>query len=132
MRKQCESGYENLSLKDVERICDRKADKKDFLRGLEMDEIAVKANKFGGGGRRFQNWVCRSDLFDKVRQISAENSFFEKGIFMNRTFKTLWNKARRSYIVANEAQRAHGKSAKGALTLAVVSAALFSTMASAS
>lgn len=49
MRKQCESGYENLSLKDVERICDRKADKKDFLRGLEMDEIAVKANKFGGG-----------------------------------------------------------------------------------
>lgn len=52
MRKQCESGYENLSLKDVERICDRKADKKDFLRGLEMDEIAVKANKFGGGGRR--------------------------------------------------------------------------------
>lgn len=48
MRKQCESGYENLSLKDVERICDRKADKKDFLRGLEMDEIAVKANKFGG------------------------------------------------------------------------------------
>ena len=50
MRKQCESGYENLSLKDVERICDRKADKKDFLRGLEMDEIAVKANKFGGGG----------------------------------------------------------------------------------
>ena len=51
MRKQCESGYENLSLKDVERICDRKADKKDFLRGLEMDEIAVKANKFGGGAR---------------------------------------------------------------------------------
>ena len=51
MRKQYESGYENLSLKDVERICDRKADKKDFLRGLEMDEIAVKANKFGGGGR---------------------------------------------------------------------------------
>ena len=51
MRKQCESGYENLSLKDVERICDRKADKKDFLRGLEMDEIAVKANKFGGGER---------------------------------------------------------------------------------
>ena len=49
MRKQCESGYENLSLKDVERICDRKADKKDFLRGLEMDDIAVKANKFGGG-----------------------------------------------------------------------------------
>lgn len=52
MRKQCESGYENLSLKDVERICDRKADKKDFLRGLEMDEIAVKANKFGGGGKK--------------------------------------------------------------------------------
>lgn len=51
MRKQCESGYENLSLKDVERICDRKADKKDFLRGLEMDEIAVKANKFGGEKR---------------------------------------------------------------------------------
>lgn len=55
MRKQCESGYENLSLKDVERICDRKADKKDFLRGLEMDEIAVKANKFGGGGERSSN-----------------------------------------------------------------------------
>lgn len=55
MRKQCESGYENLSLKDVERICDRKADKKDFLRGLEMDEIAVKANKFGGGGKRSSN-----------------------------------------------------------------------------
>lgn len=53
MRKQCESGYENLSLKDVERICDRKADKKDFLRGLEMDEIAVKANKFGGGEKKF-------------------------------------------------------------------------------
>lgn len=33
----------------MERICDRKADKKDFLRGLEMDEIAVKANNSGGG-----------------------------------------------------------------------------------
>ena len=30
---------------------ERKTDKKDFLRGLEMDEIAVKANKFGGGVR---------------------------------------------------------------------------------
>lgn len=50
MRKQCESRYANLSLEDVERICDRKADRKDFLRGLEMDEIAVKANKSGGGG----------------------------------------------------------------------------------
>lgn len=51
MRKQCESGYENLSLKDVERICDRKADKKDFLRGLEMNAVAVKTDKFRGGVR---------------------------------------------------------------------------------
>ena len=49
MRKQCESGYENLSLKDVERICDRKDDKKVFFRGLEMAEIPEKSNNVGGG-----------------------------------------------------------------------------------
>ena len=67
IRDRCESGYENLSLKDVERICDRKADKKDFLRGLEMDEIAVKANKFGGGKMCIRD-SCYSNLYGMLRE----------------------------------------------------------------
>ena len=42
---------------------------------------------------------------------------------MNKTFKTIWNEARRSYIVTNEAQRTHGKPSKSAVALAVAAAA---------
>ena len=34
---------------------------------------------------------------------------------MNKTFKTIWNDARRCYIVANEAQKSHGKPSKSAV-----------------
>ena len=50
---------------------------------------------------------------------------------MNRTFKTIWNEARRCFIVANETQKSHGKPSKSAVALAVVATALFSTVASA-
>lgn len=50
---------------------------------------------------------------------------------MNKTFKTIWNEARRCYIVANEAQKSHGKPSKSAVALAVAATALFSTVASA-
>ena len=36
---------------------------------------------------------------------------------MNKTFKTIWNEARRSYIVTNEAQKTHGKPSKSAVSL---------------
>ena len=39
--------------------------------------------------------------------------------FMNKTFKTLWNDVRRCYIVANEAQKSHGKPSKCAVAVAV-------------
>ena len=42
---------------------------------------------------------------------------------MNKTFKTIWNEARRSYIVTNEAQRTHGKPSKSAVALAVAAVA---------
>ena len=38
---------------------------------------------------------------------------------MNKTFKTIWNDVRRCYIVANEAQKSHGKPSKSAVALAV-------------
>ena len=38
---------------------------------------------------------------------------------MNKTFKTIWNDARRCFIVANEAQKSHGKPSKSAVALAV-------------
>ena len=50
---------------------------------------------------------------------------------MNKTFKTLWNDARRAYIVTNEVQKSHGKPTKAALTAAVMAVALFSGVASA-
>ncbi|HIU37262.1 MAG TPA: S8 family serine peptidase [Candidatus Aphodousia faecigallinarum] len=50
---------------------------------------------------------------------------------MNKTFKTLWNDARRAYIVTNEVQKSHGKPTKSALTAAVMAVALFSGVASA-
>ena len=51
---------------------------------------------------------------------------------MNKTFKTIWNDARRSYIVTNEAQKTHGKPSKSSLVLAVAAAAaLFAGTASA-
>ena len=50
---------------------------------------------------------------------------------MNRAFKTLWNSARRAYVVTNEVQRSHGKPSKSALVLAVAATALFSTAAAA-
>ena len=50
---------------------------------------------------------------------------------MNKTFKTIWNDARRCFIVANEAQKSHGKPSKSAVALAVAATALFSTVASA-
>lgn len=45
---------------------------------------------------------------------------------MNKTFKTIWNEARRSYIVTNEAQKSHGKPSKCAVALAVAATALLS------
>ena len=50
--------YADLSLEDVDRICDVILGQKDWqerllLRGLEMDAVAVKTNKFGGGGKKF-------------------------------------------------------------------------------
>ena len=45
---------------------------------------------------------------------------------MNKTFKTIWNDARRSYIVTNEAQKTHGKPSKCAVALAVAATALLS------
>lgn len=50
---------------------------------------------------------------------------------MNKTFKTLWNDVRRCYIVANEAQKSHGKPSKSAVALTIAAAAMCSTMASA-
>lgn len=50
---------------------------------------------------------------------------------MNKTFKTIWNDARRCFIVANETQKSHGKPSKSAVALAVAATALFSTVASA-
>lgn len=45
---------------------------------------------------------------------------------MNKTFKTIWNEARRSYIVTNEAQKSHGKPSKCAVALAVAATAFLS------
>lgn len=50
---------------------------------------------------------------------------------MNKTFKTLWNDARRCYIVANETQRSHGHPSKCAVALALAATAFFSSGASA-
>lgn len=50
---------------------------------------------------------------------------------MNKTFKTIWNEARRSYVVTNEAQKTHGKPSKCAVALAVAATALFAGVASA-
>lgn len=50
---------------------------------------------------------------------------------MNKTFKTLWNDARRCYIVANETQRSHGHPSKCAVALALAATAFFSSVASA-
>lgn len=50
---------------------------------------------------------------------------------MNKTFKTLWNDARRAYVVTNEVQKSHGKPTKAALTATVMAVALFSGVASA-
>ena len=50
---------------------------------------------------------------------------------MNKTFKTLWNDVRRCYIVANEAQKSHGKPSKSAVVAIAVAAALGATAASA-
>ena len=50
---------------------------------------------------------------------------------MNKAFKTLWNDVRRCYIVANEAQKTHGKPSKSAVVAIAVAAALGATAASA-
>lgn len=50
---------------------------------------------------------------------------------MNKTFKTLWNDVRRCYIVANEAQKTHGKPSKVAVVAVAVAAAMGATVASA-
>ena len=50
---------------------------------------------------------------------------------MNKTFKTLWNDVRRCYIVANEAQKNHGKPAKSAAVAVAVMAAFGASVASA-
>lgn len=51
---------------------------------------------------------------------------------MNKTFKTLWNDVRRCYIVANEAQKSHGKPSRTAIVAVAVAAALGSASVSAS
>ena len=50
---------------------------------------------------------------------------------MNRAFKTIWNEARRAYVVTNEAQKTHAKPTKSAVVLAIAATALFSGVASA-
>lgn len=45
---------------------------------------------------------------------------------MNKTFKTIWNEARRSYIVTNETQKTHGKPSKCAVALAIATTAFLS------
>ncbi len=45
---------------------------------------------------------------------------------MNKTFKTLWNDVRRCFIVANEAQKSHGKPSKCAVAVAVAATAVLS------
>lgn len=50
---------------------------------------------------------------------------------MNKTFKTLWNDVRRCFIVANEAQKSHGKPSKSAVVAVAVAAAFGATAASA-
>ena len=66
-------------------------------------------------------------------EMDSSLSFFEKGIaVMNKTFKTIWNDVRRSYIVTNEAQKSHGKPSKSVVALAVATTAvLFSGLANA-
>ena len=44
---------------------------------------------------------------------------------MNRAFKTIWNEARRAYVVTNEAQKTHAKPTKSAVVLAIAATALF-------
>lgn len=50
---------------------------------------------------------------------------------MNKTFKTLWNDVRRCYIVANEAQKTHGKPSKAAVVAVAVMGAFGVAAASA-
>lgn len=50
---------------------------------------------------------------------------------MNKTFKTLWNDVRRCYIVANEAQKTHGKPSKAAVVAVAVMGAFGVASASA-
>ena len=45
---------------------------------------------------------------------------------MNKTFKTIWNDVRRSYVVTNETQKTHGKPSKSAVALAVAATAFLS------
>ena len=38
---------------------------------------------------------------------------------MNRTFKTLWNDVRRSFVAVNETQNSHGKPSKTVVALGI-------------
>ena len=50
---------------------------------------------------------------------------------MNKAFKTLWNDVRQAYIVTNEAQKSHGKPAKTAIAIALISSVFLAGSASA-
>lgn len=45
---------------------------------------------------------------------------------MNKTFKTIWNEVRHSYVVTNEAQKSHGKPSKSAVAIAIAATAFLS------
>ena len=50
---------------------------------------------------------------------------------MNRTFKTLWNDVRRSFVAVNETQNSHGKPSKTVVALTAAAVILGATAASA-
>ena len=50
---------------------------------------------------------------------------------MNRTFKTLWNDVRRSFVAVNETQNSHGKPSKTVVALTATAVILGATAASA-
>lgn len=43
---------------------------------------------------------------------------------MNKTFRTVWNEARQSFVTTSEVQNAHGKRTKSSLSLCVAAVLL--------
>ena len=48
---------------------------------------------------------------------------------MNRTFKTLWNDVRRSFVAVNETQNSHGKPSKTVVALTAAAAVILGATA---